>query len=928
MLTEYQQRPSHQAHEVQFLSIRRAMSPDRWQRICKVFDAAIELPAAEVEEFLRRECGADDDLYDQVRQMLREHTTSGLLDHSPYESASTPSQPAFGEGETTLPEPIQAGAGSGHSLIGARLKERYLLRRELGRGGFGVVYLASDEQLLSKRVVVKVMLSSSPDPWRRRKFRTEIEALARLNHPGIVSVSDSGETDDGRPFLVMEYVEGIHLRSLIRPEGMDLGRVADITRQAGKALDAAHRSGIWHRDLKPENIMIQTLEDGEQAVKLIDFGIATVTSSEGLADTMSRIAGTIRYMAPEQLMGKPSAASDIYALGAITYEMITGKTPFPAKNAIQLHAMQKAGVQLKPRKLRPSLPEEAELSILKALELEERDRYRTVVSFVQDLVQGLRGVKPLETLPQSDPARRRRSLRRSSAKVALLLAAALVFAAAAFALRAPHFQTSMVVFRINDLVNDPVYQPLSAGLTGELVSRLIRVDGLSVKQYYGTREKASFAAIKDRFYLDGDLQKYQNRIHLTMRLTDTEKGNAIVWSNSFDQDLDNPLELEAEVAQRVVEGLEDRIFSDAPNPVRIQFVGHRIVHSLTGLWGAGQAQVATTNSPAAYQAYMRGRQEFEERTPAAIRSAIESLNQAINLDPNFALAYAALSDVYRGVIDARQGPQEEMIALSLRYAKKAVSLNRKLPEAYAALAGVQQMQWDWEGSDRSYREAIRLDPKSPVAYRRYGGLILQFGRFDEALEYVRKGLELDPYDYPSHSAYGLCLLLARRYAEAEKQLKWTLGQRDLMSAHTNLGGVYAIRGQHATGQEARQYFDLALGEAHAVHDLEVKGSDAQETFPTPVSDSMFAIIHAMRGNRIAARRYLERLTARPEIVLMSPADLAEIYVALGETGTAISYLQQAARIKDRELLYLKVDPQWDPIRHTDGYREILLTMRL
>jgi eukaryotic-like serine/threonine-protein kinase len=903
------------------------MSPDRWQRIRAAFDAAIALPAAEAEEFLRRECGADDDLYDEVRRMLREHAASGPLDHSPYETPRGGPEASLDAGETDPLEPIRAGGDQ--SLIGVRLKERYLLQRELGRGGFGVVYLALDEQLLSKRVVVKIMLSAAPDPWRRRKFRTEIEALARLSHPGIVSVSDSGATEDGRPFLVMEYVEGVPLRSLIRPEGMDLERVAEIVRQVGRALDAAHRRGIWHRDLKPENIMIQTLEDGEQAIKLIDFGIATVTSSEELADTTSRIAGTIRYMAPEQLTGKPSAASDIYALGAIAYEMVTGRTPFPAENSVQLHTMQKAGVQLSPGSLRPSLPEEAGLSILKALEFEERDRYRSVIAFVQDLVQGIRGAKPPEAVPRSERAKpRSRSIRRSGVKLAAFLGVALVLAAAAFALRAPHFQTSMVVFQINDLANDPAYRPLSAGLTGELVSRLVRVDGLSVKQYYGTREKASLATVTDRFYLDGDLQKYRNRIRLTIRLTDTEKGNAVVWSNSFDHDLDNPLELETEVAQRVVEGLEDRVFSDAPNPVRAQLAGHRIVHSLTGLLGAGQAQVATTNSPAAYQAYMRGRQLFEERTPAAVRSAIESLNQAVNLDPNFALAYAALSDAYRGVIDGRQGPQEEMLGRSLRYAEKAVSLSPQPPEAYAALAGVQQMQWDWEGSERSYREAIRLDPKSPVAYRRYGGLILQFGRFDEALEYVKKGLELDPYDYPGQAFYGFCLRDARRYPEAEEQLKWTLAQRDFISAHNNLGGVYALRGQGASGDEARRYFDLALAEAKAVHDLEVKGSPTPETFPTPVSDSMFALTYAMRGDRIAARRYLELLIARPEISQTSPADLAEIYAALGETSTAVSYLQQAARIKDRGLMYLKVDPRWDPIRQTDGYREVLLTMRL
>ena len=291
------------------------------------------------------------------------------------------------------------------SMVGSRLKERYLLQRELGRGGFGVVYLAADEQLLSRPVVVKIMLSAKADSWERRKFRDEIEALARLNHPGIVSVLDSGETEEGRPFLAMEDVEGKPLRAVIRPEGMDLGSVADLIRQIGGALGAAHRKGIWHRDLKPDNIMIQTLEDGDQRIKLIDFGIATVQHSEAVVDSTTRIAGTLRYMAPEQLKGRPSAASDIYGLAVIAYEMVTGRTPFNAETLLELYAMKIAEIQVRPKSLRPSLPEEAERSILKALQPAAGNRYGTVGEFVQELAQGLRTVKE----PAGNSKKRERS---------------------------------------------------------------------------------------------------------------------------------------------------------------------------------------------------------------------------------------------------------------------------------------------------------------------------------------------------------------------------------------------------------------------------------------------------------------------------------------------------------------------------------------
>ena len=171
------------------------------------------------------------------------------------------------------------------------------------------------------------------------------------------------------------------------------------------------------------------------------------------------------------------------------------------------------------------------------------------------------------------------------------------------------------------------------------------------------------------------------------------------------------------------------------------------------------------------------------------------------------------------------------------------------PEAYTALAGVQQVLWDWSGSEASYRKAIEVDPKWPLTYRRYGGLLIQFGRFEEGFALIHKGLELDPYDYPSQSAYGLCLFFARRYQEAEKQLKWTLARKDMLATHDVLGELYAAMGKEAQGKDGGRYFDLALSEAEAVRAIETRGN-AGETGVTSTSDYMFAVIYAMRGDEI------------------------------------------------------------------------------
>jgi len=245
-------------------------------------------------------------------------------------------------------------------------KNRYLIEKELGRGGFGAVYLARDQQLLSKPVVVKVLLEeASLAPYIQKKFQQEIEALARIDHPGIVGVLDVGETPEGKPFLVMQFVEGVTLRSLITAGGVKLRNASRIVLQICQALTAAHEKGVYHRDLKPENIMLQTLPDGDVQVKLIDFGIAAVKDSQVMGQTQtSMVVGTLAYMAPEQVLGKASAASDIYAVGVIAFEMLTGERPENSPT----------GVSKKPRELRPDLPAEIEEIILKALSYLPEDR--------------------------------------------------------------------------------------------------------------------------------------------------------------------------------------------------------------------------------------------------------------------------------------------------------------------------------------------------------------------------------------------------------------------------------------------------------------------------------------------------------------------------------------------------------------------------
>ncbi len=336
------------------------MNADGWERVKAIFNDAVELDPGKRSAFLQQSCAGDQDLQREVESLL-------AFDSN-------------GKASSVLGKPLFQAPAVGPAIplnqSPFTLQDRYTVVRELGRGGMSAVYLAEDRQLLSKRVVVKVLLKeTSQDPWVRQKFKQEMEALARIDHPGVVGVLDTGLTDEGHQFLVMQYIEGMTLRGAIEPGGMNPARAGHIIHQIGQALAAAHEKGVWHRDLKPENIMLQAL-GGEDHVKLIDFGIASIQNSEFRGEK-TKVAGSWTYMAPEQLTGKSCAATDTYALGVVAYEMLTGVPP---------------GTQ---KEVPAQLSHAAERSILKAMSYRPELRHSGVREFSEELSHILMGAEPV-----------------------------------------------------------------------------------------------------------------------------------------------------------------------------------------------------------------------------------------------------------------------------------------------------------------------------------------------------------------------------------------------------------------------------------------------------------------------------------------------------------------------------------------------------
>jgi tRNA A-37 threonylcarbamoyl transferase component Bud32 len=342
------------------------MEPVLWDRVQELYHSALPVVPSERGEFVARICGSDPFLIQEVTSLLEADDSSADFLKSPVFEVGlkiiTSNNPDHSE-----------DSRASSQLIGVTIDGRYLVEKEIGHGGMGTVYLARDRRLHNKRTVVKVLLEKSLQNERVvQKFQQEKEALARVDHHGVVNILDAGELPDGTPFIVMQYIEGISLREAIaaEPDGMDFERASRIIRGIGAALSAVHDKKIFHRDLKPENIMLQRLGPGEEQVKVLDFGIAKVKESLVAPSTLTGagVLGTVLYMSPEQLRGDTvTSASDIYSFAIVSYEMVTGRRPFNPDTIGHLAEMQRQGVRAKPADLRPRLPDEAQAIILNGL---------------------------------------------------------------------------------------------------------------------------------------------------------------------------------------------------------------------------------------------------------------------------------------------------------------------------------------------------------------------------------------------------------------------------------------------------------------------------------------------------------------------------------------------------------------------------------
>lgn len=777
----------------------------------------------------------------------------------------------------------------------------YRIHELLGSGGMGEVYRAVDTRL-DRTVAVKVLAAHlSDDPQRRLRFHREAHTISSLNHPHICSLFDVGR-HDGTDFLVMEYLSGETLAARLARGPLPLEQAFRLAIEICDALDQAHRHGVIHRDLKPANIMISN-----GRAKLLDFGLAKptftasavddscgsgLTAGSGRLTSEGIVIGTPAYMSPERLDGKEAdASSDVFAFGAVLFEMLTGRLAFDGANGPRVMAAVLDKTLPAVTELRPDAPAAVDRLVQRCLAKDADDRWQTV----RDLLSELRWIASASAAPaRSAPSQASTRAVRRPAVIAACVSAALL--GTVFGLRAWRTQPydSIAILPLQNASGDPRMQYLSDGITEGVIRALSPLpetkvmSGASVLRYQGQRVEPQEVArtLHVATLLVGKVSQRAGILTIDVEVIDGRDSRQI-WAEHYTRPIAEVFGIEEDIAREVSDALRVKLLR------------------------VSEAQLAkrSTADTEAYELYLRGRYYWNKRLPHDLMTSVGYFKQAIDKDARYALAYAGLADAYGllGSVGYDVQSPSDVIPKARAAAERALALDDQLAEAHAAMGFVLRFEWNRSAAEREHLRAVALDANYVTGRQWLASHFWTQGRFDEALAQLQRAQELDPLSALISLNLGRHFYYAREYDRAIEHLQKTiaLDPKGFLAGQI-LALVYVQKGMP----------DAALSEL--------------QKFPAPMGafQGVRGYVSAVTGDRATAFTILTELEKLSATRYIPAYALATVYAGLDMRSEAFVQLDRAVAEHSAYLDYLNVEPTLDGLRTDPRFSSLLRRVNL
>ena len=668
----------------------------------------------------------------------------------------------------------------GELTTGTTFAGRYQIIEELGKGGMGRVYKVIDTDIKDKIALKLLNPEIAADDETIERFRNELKFARQISHRNVCRMYDLSKAE-GIPYITMEYVPGENLKSMIRMTGqLSIGTAIVIAKQVCEGLAEAHRLGVVHRDLKPQNIMI----DREGNARIMDFGIARSIRIKGITET-GILIGTPEYMSPEQIEGKDvDQRSDLYSLGIIVYEMITGRVPFEGDTPFTIGMKQKIEIPKAPKSLNRLIPDDLNILILRCLEKSREKRYQNAKDILVDLIKIENSIPLADWVVTGKPPDKEKTdeIKR---------------------------KYSIAVLPFSDLSAQRDQEYFCDGFAEELINALARVEKLQVASRTSAFQLKGKGCdiqeignkLKVQTVLEGSVRKAGNRLRITVQLVDVADGYHI-WSEKFDRDLEDIFAIQDEVTLAIVDKLKIKLLGDEKEKILKKY----------------------TENIEAYNLYLKGRYFLNRRNEEDLKRSVEFFQKAVEKDSNYALAFTGMADAdivlpYYSPIAPREAHSRGIEA-----ALEALKRDDSLAEAHTSLAMGKALTWEFTAAEKEFKRALELNPGYSTAHHWYSNYLMYVGRFMEAFEEIKRALNLDPLSLIINRDLGELFYYSRQYDKAIEQFRKTIEiDPNFIYVHLDLGLAYLRKSlyEEALKEIQQEKSDIWLGIAYAVMEKRV-----------------------------------------------------------------------------------------------------------